>query len=353
MKYLALLSGDYPELGYIELSSLLSNYCTKYSIEIYSNKIIRFQVEGECRNCDKLVFVKELAEELVFLKKANKPYNVWQNLSEAISIILENPSLNDLLRNNRISIKALKLLPLRGYPSSPSIEKYVGSKLMEKLNLSIDLRNPDKIVKVYLGKNFIAIGILKKILKKSRIKSKVALPYKHPAALTPEVMQLMRNISQAPSKVIADPFCGSATLLSNVKSRGYSLCLDVDRKMLKKALINLKVAQQHTYIDVIVADATLPPLREASINLIATDPPYGRISPTRGASIKDLYNQFILSHFKVLKEGGKISFFSPKKVKWTKPFNAEILHQCEMYVHGDLIRILTVMVNNRWWKYTF
>ncbi|HEC96117.1 MAG TPA: hypothetical protein ENI59_00370, partial [Euryarchaeota archaeon] len=199
MKYLALLSGDYPELGYIELSSLLSNYCPKHSIEIYSNKIIRFQVEGECRNCDRLIFVKELAEELVFLKKANKPYNVWQNLSEAINNILENPSLNDLLRNNRISIKVLKLLLFRGFPSSPSIEKYVGSKLIEKLNLSIDLKNPDKIVRVYLGKNFIAVGILKKILKKSRIKNNVALPYKHPATLTPEVMRLMRNISQAPS----------------------------------------------------------------------------------------------------------------------------------------------------------
>ena len=152
---------------------------------------------------------------------------------------------------------------------------------------------------------------------------------------------------------MADPFCGSATLLLNVKSRGYSLCLDVDRKMLRKALINLKVVQQHTRTDVIVADATLPPLREASVNLIVTDPPYGRISPTRGASIKDLYNHFISAYFKVLKEGGRISFFSPKKVKWTKPFNAEILHQCEMYVHGDLIRMLTVMVNNRWWKYTF
>jgi len=99
-----------------------------------------------------------------------------------------------------------------------------------------------------------------------------------------------------------------------------------------------------TYIDLINSDFTLSPVRDETIDSIATDPPYNRLSMI-DKDIETLYREFANEAYRVLRIGGYIAFSHPTYINaldWFLSLGFELVGGGLQYVHGGLSRLIYV-----------
>ncbi len=82
------------------------------------------------------------------------------------------------------------------------------------------------------------------------------------------------------------------------------------------------------------------------VDAIATDPPYGRASTTKGEEITSLYERTFRSFKKFLNRGANLAIILPKKehVELCARY-FELKESHEVRVHGSLSRFFTVFTN--------
>ncbi len=169
-------------------------------------------------------------------------------------------------------------------------------------------------------------------------------PVFRPGTLDAYVSRAFVNLSMPPRNgILLDPFCGVGgfcieALLSGV---GRVFCGDISFLSVDGARVNLSYYGSPGLWNIFKGDATNMPLASNSVDSIATDPPYGRSSSTKGRDLEELLWGFLGEAYRVIRKGGGISFAGPAG-EWLVNLALEsgfrVWWYGEMHVHGGLVR---------------
>ncbi|RLE61574.1 MAG: hypothetical protein DRJ35_00200 [Thermoprotei archaeon] len=217
-------------------------------------------------------------------------------------------------------------------------------------NIKLSRKEPDiRLFVLALDKEIFTVNIHIKTFRRDRFKfrSPEKRVYFQSSALNPQSSLLLINLAILQSNsetVVLDPFCGTGSILIEASLQGhYCIGVDLDYKMIMGAKRNLKQYNVYHQADLILADSLLIPLRDESVNAIATDPPYGRLASTKGKPREKIFYGITEVSKRVLKRGGKTAFFLPAPEVLEKDERLRRRKVCSIYLHSDLTRNVWVI----------
>jgi tRNA (guanine10-N2)-dimethyltransferase len=172
-------------------------------------------------------------------------------------------------------------------------------------------------------------------------------PVFHPATMPPKIARCMVNLARAkPNKTFADPFSGVGGIAMEAAVIGCEvIAIDANLRMVRGTRRNLR----HFALDSlgnILGDARSVPLQ--GLHAIATDPPYGRDSSTRGIKVETLYREFLAGAQSSLKKGAHVCISAPSEVDVESYANEAGLTVREKHlarIHRSLTRQFVVIQN--------
>jgi len=138
-------------------------------------------------------------------------------------------------------------------------------------------------------------------------------PIYKPGTMKPKLARVFVNLARVKSfsnELLLDPFCGVGGFLIEACDMGLKYVgSDINIDYVVGAKINLR--HYGCEPNVLQADALRLYLVKDSIDGIATDPPYGRMTSTYRKYLADLYEGFIYESAEVLKRGKYLVFAIP------------------------------------------
>ncbi len=231
---------------------------------------------------------------------------------------------------------------------TPDLERFIGACFLKQhdLSLHVNLKSPNYTVYGILTDEFLVLGLKLFSIKRSSFDTRRAhfRHFVHPSAINPRFARMMVNLSRAsPKNHFLDPFTGSGGLLIEAGMIGcYSTGIEIDPIMIHGAQSNLQTFKIDNYA-LIVGDARSPPIQ--SVSAIATDPPYGTSSSTKGITVSELVTDALMAAKDVLIPGGYICIATPNLIPLESlGKHAGLQHHSSylQFVHRSLTRIIGV-----------
>lgn len=174
-----------------------------------------------------------------------------------------------------------------------------------------------------------------------------------PISLHPKLARAVVNLAGVKAgKAVLDPFCGTGGMLIEAGLMGLKpIGSDIDDEMLKKAEDNFKFFSIKKY-ELLKQDATKI---KSKADGIATDPPYGKASSiqctmcfekgnassVRQIKMKELYSAFLGNAYSLLKQGQRVAIIFPNKMEVKSRFKT--LARLNVYIHKGLTRTINVL----------
>ena len=226
---------------------------------------------------------------------------------------------------------------------SQSIIDGIYELMHDRYSFKLDLSNPDVIIGVYKVKNIYHLGLeLHNDKKGFEYRRPHRRPVFTPFSLEPKLSRLLINLSGVPDEgIIIDPFCGVAGIPVEAASIGISsICVELKYRWAKGAYVNLKWFPSNVYWDVICGDSLKDFIALDRDIYVASDPPYGRITPT-SSNVLHIYRRFI-DQFVSRAKGS--AFFSPMLLtNILNNYNLLVKYVFQIRVHKNLVRYLYVI----------
>ncbi|ABR56251.1 putative RNA methylase [Methanococcus aeolicus Nankai-3] len=323
-----------------ELTSLL-NTSGKYPITTKNNYVIVDGLnEKEGANIiDKGAYINECHLILFGAPSLNELYEKLNNF--------DFRSAYPILPEHSFAVRTLKIIQNNNIDSgitSMDIERKVGAIIKNKTNSPVNLKNPDKTIKIIILDNIIYFAILiNERNKEYYLKNRPHLrAYFHPGCILPKLARCMVNMAQLKEgDIILDPFCGTGGFLIEGGLIGCKLIgSDIDNRMVQGALLNLKTYELDNNVisikqwDALDAKNYLKSLNIEKVDTIITDPPYGMSTAKKG----DI--EHILNNLKeCLKDGGYLIFASPTILNLE---DLELEGLYSIYIHKSLTRYIHI-----------
>ncbi|MFQ6124162.1 MAG: RsmD family RNA methyltransferase [Candidatus Heimdallarchaeota archaeon] len=229
----------------------------------------------------------------------------------------------------------------------PTLEMMIG-KCLKQQNLAIyvDLEHPDHIIFGILTEQSLVLGLNLFSINRGAFDTRRAhfRKFVHPSAINPRLARTMVNLSRAsPQKKFLDPFTGSGGMLIEAGMIGCKpLGIEIDLKMIRGAQKNLHYFGINDYM-LIVGDARTPPVK--AVEAIATDPPYGTSSSTKGLTVSELIQDTLLASREILTPGGFICIAAPNTINLEQlgeNANLQLFSMFLQFVHRSLTRKIGV-----------
>ncbi len=261
MKFIAILTGDYPDLGKSELFSIIN--LTDSKIIKYSGNFVIFETENIDEIKNRVTFVKYMAL-LDFEFDRDKSYKIIEvKFSE---------------RESKIDLLAKKL----------------GGK--------VNLTNPEiKILSILTDKSdYSGLIVYERNISKYLEQFKHR-PFNHPSSINPLLARAMINISSVKTHgTIIDPFAGTGTFLTEARRMQINaIGIDLSSKMVVGAKKNL---DYYGIKDARIFQSDFRQITSYNFDAIVTDPPYGRgsklFSENKFKLYQDLFNLIRRNEFK-------------------------------------------------------
>jgi tRNA (guanine10-N2)-dimethyltransferase len=197
------------------------------------------------------------------------------------------------------------------------IERDVGAVVKESLpQLSVRLRNPDLNFTCIIHDHKFQFGLSAYskppgLIAPRRPRKR---PVFHPATMPPKIARLMVNLARAhPGGTFADPFSGVGGILIEAAVIGCNVVgTDASLRTLRGARRNMRYFGLEPS-GLLMSDARKMPFR--SLDALATDPPYGRDSSTRGAKVHLLVKEFLVGVRDSLKSRAHVCISAPSDVE--------------------------------------
>lgn len=270
---------------------------------------------------------------------------------QGIRRLVKNLPLSEAARNaNSFAVRSVRLGGVKKSIRRTDLERDIGSYVKELLpQLSVRLRYPDiTFVGVLFDESFLfgvsaylkASGLIAPRRPRKR-------PVFHPSTMPPKIARCMVNLSRVRlGGTFLDPFCGVGGVLIEGAVVGCNvLGIDPDRRMLRGARKNLRYFNLQPN-GLLCADARHLPLRD--IDAIATDPPYGRGSSTRGEKVSNLVRDFLLGVGDSLRKGAHVCISAPIEVEvesYARDAGLTVRERHLVRVHRSLTRQFVVLQN--------
>ena len=227
---------------------------------------------------------------------------------------------------------------------SQKVIREVGNVLSK--NNDVDLRNPDLIVRIQMSDR-IHVHLEEKaidpdILERRKVGER---PFFSPISLHPKYARALINLTGAKKgDVVLDPFCGTGGLVIEAADMGMkAIASDFDEEMVLGCRENMDFygLALHDYETIDIKDI---PERFREIDVVVTDPPYGRSTKTGGEKVSDIHLKATRAIPKVLRTGGKAGIILPYVSTSTTMRLDSVFKQ---HVHGSLSRYYHIYENSK------
>ncbi|MDG6243095.1 MAG: TRM11 family methyltransferase [Methanolobus sp.] len=169
-------------------------------------------------------------------------------------------------------------------------------------------------------------------------------PFFYPGVLMPRVARALVNISQVKAgETLFDPFSGTAgVLVEGALAGAHVIGTEVRRKISHGARMNLE--EYNADYSLLVGDACRVPLKDACIDAIVTDPPYGRSAAIKAESLHHLYSDSFAEMYRVLRKGRLAVVVSEITVTgFAENAGFSVVDTFTQKVHKSLTRTYTVL----------
>ncbi|MBO3803621.1 MAG: methyltransferase domain-containing protein [Candidatus Brockarchaeota archaeon] len=258
------------------------------------------------------------------------------------------------LERDRLGIKPGETFMVRalrigsaGKPSDiPAWERVLGNRIRGETGARVDVKNPSKEFQLVATPSGSFLGEVAWRAGKGRFiwRSPQKRPFFYAATLTPELAACMLNLARVrKGQIVLDPFCGAGAVLIECSLMGaLPIGVDIAKRMVKGAAKNLEWAGC-TWFGLAVGDARKLPIRQ--VDAVVTDPPYGKLSSTRGERPEALFSALLVAASDVLRSKGFLVTLSPMKVgieEMAGKAGLECVESHPIYVHKRMTRELAV-----------
>ena len=162
----------------------------------------------------------------------------------------------------------------------------------------------------------------------------------HPGVMMPRMARALVNISCSyPGDLLLDPFCGTGgTLIEAEMLKIDAIGSDCDPLMIDGSWQNVPAGT------LMVADVTSLPLRDASVDAVVTDFPYGQsVSIKKEDTMERLYDDALAELRRVLKKGRRAVIVTHKDISEIAGRHMDVVQRHEQRVHKSLTRRILVL----------
>jgi tRNA (guanine10-N2)-dimethyltransferase len=223
------------------------------------------------------------------------------------------------------------------------LERSIGSQLKEKApSLRVRLKEPELTFLSVIYEESFLFGLTQHAKPSGPISRRRPRkrPVFHPSTMPPKIARCMVNLSRArPGRFFADPFCGVGGIVIEASLIGCRVvAVDASSRMLRGAGRNVAHFSLQA-AGMVNGDARFLPLHD--LDSIATDPPYGRDSSTRGVNVNELIRQFLQGAFSSMKHRAHICVSAPSEVQladYARDAGFHVKEQHLARIHRSLTR---------------
>ena len=230
------------------------------------------------------------------------------------------------------------------------LERSVGSLLKERApNLRVRLKEPDLTFLCVIYEDSFLFGLTQHAKPSGPISRRRPRkrPVFHPSTMPPKIARCMVNLSRArPGRFFADPFCGVGGIVIEATLIGCQVvAVDASTRMLRGVRRNVAHFSLQAS-GIINGDARYLPFH--GLDSIATDPPYGRDSSTRGVNVNHLINQFLHGASSSMNRGAHLCISAPSEVQladYARDAGFQVKERHLARIHRSLTRQFIVAEN--------
>jgi tRNA (guanine10-N2)-dimethyltransferase len=317
MKLLFLLSGEHPTLPSSELSCV--------------GEVIDSRPQVTVVLCENVSLVKRLALSHAVMEYLGEcPADVWsfRNLMKDLSISAPGPFV--------ARVKKIEGAEIRE-PTS-SLERIMGGAISGEVSLdhpSHEFRAIFSQDRCYIGK---LLCIIDRGLFDERNPGK--REFFHPGVMMPRIARSIVNLSLvSEGERFLDPFCGTGGVLIEAGMVGaFPTGGDMDVFMVRGTRRNIPCS------GLFLADAGNLPVKDHSIDAVATDLPYGQSSSIMAEGLDSLYTQSLEEIRRVLKPGRRAVIVTHRDIRAVATPIMDLCEFHEQRVHKSLTRRIMVLV---------
>jgi tRNA (guanine10-N2)-dimethyltransferase len=203
----------------------------------------------------------------------------------------------------------------------------------------VDLHRPKSDIRVVFSDS-VHIGRLAAAIDRASFEKRKNryMPFFYPASLHPKYARALVNLTRVTQgSRLLDPFCGTGAILTEADMVGLdTIGTDLSEKMIEGARKNLAHVCAHAQL--MVSDVGKIPDVVRRVDGIATDPPYGKSTSTKGEGIPQLYQRAFRAFSDVLAKGSHLAMVVPRPSLLEGADEFRLLDTHELWVHRSLTR---------------
>jgi tRNA (guanine10-N2)-dimethyltransferase len=239
------------------------------------------------------------------------------------------------LPEGTFAIRAKRFRGMMGSVDSQKIIRKVGN-VFSKRN-PVDLDEPDIVVRMFMSdKIHFFIEEYKPVTDLFEKRKVGERPFFSPISLHPKYARALINLTGAArGSTVLDPFCGTGGIAIEAAEMGMRVIVsDFDPHMIAGTEENMQFYGLKLY-DSQILDIGDIAEKWPDVDIVVTDPPYGRSTKTGGENLSEMYARTLKSVSKILRPGGAAGIIFPKEVSTECMTLERMLPQ---RVHGSLTR---------------
>ena len=208
----------------------------------------------------------------------------------------------------------------------------------------VNLRDPDTEVRILMS-DMIHVFLSDRTVDRETLENRKVSerPFFSPISLHPKYARALINLTGArKGNLILDPFCGTGGIIIEAASMGMrAVASDFDPEMIAGTRENMDFFNLDLE-DSDVLDVSDIGDRFGPVDIIATDPPYGRSTRTGGEKVDSIYARSMEAFGRALRPDGTAGVVLPHELD-PSPLKLESMHV--QRVHGSLSRYYHVLRN--------
>lgn len=229
---------------------------------------------------------------------------------------------------------AVRAFDLTGGADTKAVERKLGAELETSGN-SVELENPEEIVRVYIFEDEYVIGRLVEDIDRSLFEKRKnqERPFSSPVSLDPVLARTLVNLSGVkPGEKLLDPFCGTGGILIEAGLCGVEVYgTDLQEEMVEGTRENL---EEYGIIRHDIRQLSIDEVREEldqEFEAVVTDLPYGKASKTEGNPTEEF-----LEVAEELTDGKTVFMSDQESINDLEP-------EFQIYVHKNLTRYIYII----------
>ncbi|MDG6220697.1 MAG: methyltransferase [Candidatus Thermoplasmatota archaeon] len=245
--------------------------------------------------------------------------------------------LSQALSGKNYAIRAHRLHGGTKGPHLEEIKRELGSMITGS---KVNLREPEEIIDIWVGEKM-HVGLSHGMVQRRELESRKVdrRPFFSPVSIHPKLARAILNLSRVGDGEVAyDPFCGTGGILIEAALMGLNpMGSDIRREMVEGTRKNM----DHFGVEgeLFIHDINNPLDPDVVVDVLVTDPPYGRATKTVGAKTSGLIEACFSRAEELLERGRRMVIVIPDFLQAKQDFEGMVLmERYEHYVHGSLTR---------------